>query len=104
MSASARAMLDTAVSEAAFQAAVIDMAKLYGWHVAVTWDSRHSPFGEPDLRLMRPPRYVLLELKKQDGQPTEHQYFYLEAASRCPGIEAWLVKPSDWEEIERFLR
>lgn len=44
----------TVVPEAGFQATVREYAESRGWWVFTTWNSEHSPSGEPDLRLVRP--------------------------------------------------
>ena len=54
-------------SEKEFQQAVRDLAKLRGWMVWCTWNSLHGPAGEPDLRMVRPPRVIFAELKTEKG-------------------------------------
>ncbi|MEW6583441.1 MAG: VRR-NUC domain-containing protein, partial [Actinomycetota bacterium] len=56
-----------ALSEAAFQDQVVDLARLRGWLVYHTFDSRHSAAGFPDLILARGDRLVAAELKTQRG-------------------------------------
>lgn len=99
----ARATLDAACSEKDFQAAVIDLARLCGWKVYHTHDSRRSPCGFPDLFLVRGDRVVVLELKTMHGRLTDDQRAWLDALKRA-GIDAWLVRPSDWEWIVATLR
>lgn len=99
----AAAVLDAAVSEREFQAAVVQAARLYGWVIGCTWDSRHSPYGEPDLRLLRPPRLIWAELKTMTGQPTGEQYEWLEQGRSVPGLECYLWRPNDWDLIVRVL-
>ena len=89
------------MSEAAFQAEVVRLAKALGWLVFSTWDSRHSPAGEPDLRLVRE-RVIWAELKSEKGAPTVLQRqagILLEAA----GAEYYLWRPSMMDEIIRVL-
>ena len=46
---------------------------------------------------------VVAELK-QDGQyPTEAQQAWLDDFARMPGIEAYVWRPKDWDEIARIL-
>lgn len=98
--------------EKGFQQAVIDYAVLTGWTVGFTWNSKHSPYGEPDLRMARvknstgdpDARVVWAELKKEDGQPTAEQYEWLELGRHVPGVETYLWRPSDWDEIQEVLR
>ena len=54
-------------TEKAFQFAVIQLARLNGWMVYHTHDSRRSEPGWPDLALCRPPRLVLAKLKSDRG-------------------------------------
>lgn len=90
-------------SEREFQAHVRTLAEALGWTVWCTWRSTHSPEGEPDLRMARPPRYIVAELKTMTGTLTAKQSHAREVLERCPGVEYKLWRPSDWEEIERTL-
>ena len=99
------------VRERDFQRTVVAYARLRGWLVGFTWRSLHSPFGEPDLRLLRagepagagtPGRLVWAELKTETGQPTAEQYEWL-YLGHLAGIECFLWRPSDWPEIEAVL-
>ena len=56
------------ITEKDFQTTVIDLARTYGWIVGFTHDSRKSEPGEPDLRMVRPPRVIFAELKTVKGQ------------------------------------
>ena len=78
-------------TEKQFSQTVVEYARLMGWTVFRTWSSIHSPYGEPDLRMVRPPRVVLAELKRDDGKVTPKQYEALELYRRCPGVETYPV-------------
>jgi len=103
--------MDT-ISEAAFQRSVEDFAALMGWvfryHV---YDARRSNPGFPDLVLVRPPRVIFAELKDAKGrvrkakvgQPPQ-QAEWLEALLQCPGVETYLWRPSDWNQIVEVLK
>lgn len=91
-------------SEKSFQRRVRRFAELCGWRVSVTPDSRNSPAGEPDLRLVRPPRYMLIELKSEHGRLRPEQRDMLALLKQCPGIESFVFKPSDWPRIVEVLR
>lgn len=107
MSAAPLVMMgNLAPSERAFAAAVVEYARLCGWIVGRSWSSLHSPYGEPDLRLLRPPRLMWAELKTDSprSQPTGEQYEWLAEGARVPGVETYLFRPSDWPEIEEVLR
>jgi len=51
--------------------------------------------GFPDLILVRPPRIVVAELKRERGVITPQQRAWLEALASC-GIEVHVWKPTDW--------
>lgn len=90
-------------SERAFQRDVVNEARARGWLVFCTWNSMHSPEGEPDLRLVRPPRIVFAELKVGKNRPTSAQRKALEALRDCPGVESYLWYPRDWSAIRMVL-
>lgn len=90
-------------SEASFQAQVVKLAELLRYRVYHTWNSMHSTGGFPDLVLARRPRVIFAELKRQDKGPTPDQQAWLDELRAC-GQEAYLWKPSDWDEIARILR
>ena len=91
------------LSEKDFQQAVRDLAVLLGWTVWCTWDSRRSPAGEPDLRMVRPPRVIFAELKTEKGRLTQMQAEVGELLAGCPGVEYYLWRPGDWDEIAGVL-
>lgn len=91
------------ITEKAFQRQIMDYAKLRGWKVLHVLRMRGSEAGWPDLSLVRPPRFLAVELKSEHGRPTPAQLEWLEALSGC-GVETHLWKPSDWREIEEALR
>lgn len=109
---SARRRLDGQVSEAAFQAAVIQLAQLRGWRVQHNFDSRRSgpDAGYPDLTLARMEprgrlgaRLVVAELKTMRGRVSRAQAEWL-AHFAAAGVEAHIWRPSQWSEIEEVLR
>lgn len=102
-SVTARAATDAATSERQFQSAVLDLATLLGWRHYHVPDSRRSEAGWPDLALWRPPRFMLVELKRDGGRLTRVQAETLEDLCRC-GVEVHTWRPSDWPEIEITLR
>ena len=95
------------VSEKAFMQMVIDAARLLGWRVYHTFDSRRSPEGFPDLVLVRDGRLVFAELKTERGKLSPSQQAWLaelEEVRYQRGIEVYTWRPRDWEQIERVLR
>ena len=100
---SGRAVLDAAMSEAAFQQTVIDAARLTGWLVYHTHDSRHSPAGFPDLVLVRGGRLMFWELKAMRGRASAAQLDWLAALAEA-GADAMLLSLRDWDAIKEMLR
>lgn len=91
-------------SEASFQRAVVEYAAIMGWSCWWTPDSRGCPPGELDLRMVRPPRLVIAELKSDDGVLTDEQRRTISMLKRCPGVEVHAWWPCDWPTIERILK
>jgi len=96
------------LSEADFMTTVIEMAKIHGWLIYHTHDSRRSQAGYPDLCLTRlnqdgSASLVFLELKSQKGKPTLAQIEWLDVLGRVPGVIAAVYRPSDFEKIAELL-
>ena len=92
------------VSEKAWQNTVRKAAEAMGWRVLTTWNSKHSPRGEPDLRMIRPPRVIFAELKSANGHisPDQEEVIYL--LRDCPGVEVYVWwETDDWAKIQRIL-
>ena len=104
-----------AVTEAAFQRQVIDLAKLCGWRVAHfrpamnrrgVWATQmQGDPGFPDLVLAREGRVIFAELKSERGKMTPDQQAWRWAlgAGRV-GCTAYVWRPADWPRIEEVLR
>jgi len=95
----------TLVTEKAFQQTVRAMAVALGWTVFCTYDSRRSPEGEPDLRMVHPKqrRVIWAELKSNVGKTTPLQEQALETL-REAGAEVFLWRPAMMDAIEKILR
>jgi hypothetical protein len=91
-------------SEKHFQSRVVKLAQLYGWVCWHTLDSTGTRAGELDLRLLRPPRVIFAELKSQHGRVRLEQAQTIALLERCPGVETYLWRPSDWQQIVEVLR
>ena len=98
----AMARYDPPGGEASFQRAVVEYARYCGWKVFWTYNSRHSPPDDLDLRMVRPPRVVFAELKTDKGKLTPGQAETIELLKQTP-VEVHLWRPSMWPEIERVL-
>ena len=92
------------VTEADLREQIRDLCKLFGWKFHFTWSSIHSPRGMLDLILCRPPRLIVAELKREDGKVTAAQQEWLDLLRQCPGVESYVWRPGDIEEIAAVLR
>ena len=106
------------ITETQFQQQVIDLAHLTGWTVAhfraakviiKGVETYRTPVqadgkGFPDLVLVKPPRVLFIELKSESGQASPEQVAWLLLLGKCPGIETYCWKPSQWDEIVEILR
>jgi len=92
------------IKEKEFLQQVRDLAKLCGWLVYHTYDSRRSPEGFPDLVLVRGNRIIFAELKAAKGKVTPNQRVWLNALEKVQGVETYLWRPADWDEIVEALR
>lgn len=93
-----------ALTEAQFMRQVLDLAGIFGWAVYHPALSKWSELGWPDLAMVRPPRLILAELKRETGKTTPHQDRWLDMLRACPGVETYLWRPSDIEGIAACLR
>ncbi len=91
------------LAETPFQEQVIELAQRAGWWWWHDTDSRRNRSGLPDLILVRPPRIVFAELKREKGRVRPKQATVLELLSRCPGVESYLWRPSDWDTLKAVL-
>jgi hypothetical protein len=93
-----------AITEREFQRQVLDLAAIFGWSAYHPMLSKWSERGWPDLALVRPPRLVFAELKRETGKTTEHQDRWLGLLRGVPGVEVFLWRPSELEQIAEVLR
>lgn len=91
------------ISEKAFQAEVIRLAKRNGWKFYHTYDSRKCVAGFPDLLLVRGRVLVAAELKVGGNRTTAAQDSWLEAFAGVRVVESVVWRPEHWEEIGRTL-
>lgn len=103
------------LSEAEFQSQVRQVAEIYRWGMHHNPESRRADPGFPDLVLVRPPRILFVELKTdrgrldkrertdKKGKPLWNQQDWKDALEGCPGVEYYLWRPRDFDEIERVL-
>jgi len=100
-------------TEKEFQSQILELAKLfhwrrahfraartkYGWRTPVQADGK----GFPDLVLVKPPRLIIAEVKRQDTNPDDHQLEWLNDFAGVPGVEVHTWKPADWDDIVATL-
>lgn len=114
--------MSVALTEAAFQQQVTDLAEVRGWgwahfrpaRTANGWRTPVSgPLGAgwPDLVLVRGERLIFAELKAARGRLSTRQRAVLEALGRVaayrdppPRVEVFVWHPSDFPEIQELLR
>lgn len=90
------------LSEKDLQQQVLDLATLYGWRHFHVRDSRGSDPGWPDLVLLRPPKLLIVELKRETGRLSVAQSDWLRLLDMC-GVDVRVWRPSSWPEIEETL-
>lgn len=98
-----RTLLDARISEKDFMGQVIVLAKARGWFVYHTYDSRRSEYGFPDLVMVRAPRLIFAELKREHGHLTDEQAMWLNQLRSAYQEEVYVWYPSEWESIEAIL-
>jgi len=101
-------------SEEEFQAKIVKAAKLLGWkvHAERTSLSKSGRFltavqghiGFPDLVLARDRTLAMWELKSQKGRVRPEQREWIDVLSGISNIDVRVLRPTDWDWIERFLR
>ncbi len=94
--------VDDGVSEKAFMAEVVALARRHGWLVFHTTDSRKSQAGFPDLVLLRGNRLIVAELKTATGKLGADQKTWIEAFAAA-GAMACVWRPGDWSAIAALL-
>lgn len=103
--------MEIKISEKDFEGQIRDLAKLFNWKYYHTWRSIHSPAGFPDCVMVRPPRLLFAELKREGKDPTPAQQEWLDILRQCAPIldiipipEVYLWRPSDLEQIVEVLK
>lgn len=99
----AQAVNPNAITEARFQTQVLELAAAMGWKAYHTRDSRGSAPGFPDLVLTDGRRVIFAELKTERGKPTADQLAWLSDLEHAQAVDAYLWRPSDWNDIAAIL-
>jgi hypothetical protein len=88
--------------EREWQSQVTQAARLLGWRVYHTHDSRRSEPGWPDLALVRD-RLVMAELKTDTGRLSKAQRDWVTSLANA-GVEVYVWRPSDIDHVLRTLK
>lgn len=90
------------ISERDFLAMVVELAGWMGWKTYHPWLSVHSSSGYPDLTLLRGPRLLVAEVKREGKMATAKQREWLDAFAAA-GVETRVWYPSDFDAIAATL-
>lgn len=102
------------MTEKAWQAQVIELARWYGWLTAHfrpgmtkrgRWITAVQGDGKgfPDCLFLRRNRAIAAELKVGKGRVTPEQVKWLKSAGEA-GIETYVWRPEHYDEVERILK
>lgn len=98
------------ITEKQFEGQIKELAKMFGYIYYHTHRSQFSPSGWPDCvmaRLEPEPRLIIAELKTDDlkhSQPNIDQFMWLYILQHIPGVECYLWRPGDFQEVADILR
>ncbi len=98
------------VTEEQLMAFVIGVAKALHYRAYHTWSSVHSQAGYPDVTLLRTgpnpgdTRLIVVECKSSRGRVSPAQREWLEDFSKVPGVEVYVWRPEDIDDVEPILR
>lgn len=107
-------MPELEITERQFQDQVIDLAHVFGfriahfrpaktdrgWRTAVQADGK----GYPDLTMVKGSRLVFAELKASTRRLSSDQEVWLNDLRQVEGVEVYVWRPRDFDEIVRLLR
>lgn len=100
--------INNSITEKVFQSQVEQLLKLCGYDYYHTWKSYHSPKGFPDIVAIKERGGTIIncfvaELKSKKGRITAEQQRWL-YLFQLRGIEGYIWRPSDWEEIVKIIK
>lgn len=107
-----RTLRTPTISEAEFQAAVVDLAHALGWRHNFTrrtigrgkkWTTATSCVGWPDCVFFGPRGHFYVEVKSETGKVTADQE-RVHALLRESGQRVYVWRPSDWDAAVRVFR
>lgn len=97
------------MTEKQLQKALVDLARMRGYLVYHTFDSRRSDPGFPDLICVkpgvggRPGRLAALEVKADRGAIRPMQLAWIAAIDTVPGCRGSLIRPGDLQHAADLL-
>ena len=91
------------MTEKAFQTKLIKLIEKNNGYVVKFNASAISKIGVPDLLACINGKFVGLEVKKENGKPTDIQLWNIEKIKKSGGI-AMVVKPSNYESVEKLIK
>lgn len=71
----------------------------HGWRTAITGDR-----GFVDYVAVKEGRVIFIELKSEKGRVSTEQQEWLDNLGRCPEVECYLFRPSDFAKIAERLQ
>ncbi len=95
--------MTNSITEAQLQNWLRDLAGVLKWAYHHPWTSVHSSSGLPDTLLVRPPRVLYVECKRENTKLSPAQIGWMELLKQCPGVETFVLRPSNRDELERMM-
>jgi len=92
------------LTEAQWQKQVRDLMLMFGWKIYHARYSLGADPGWPDLFAVRAGRAVAAELKGPRGKFTEAQAEWLAELAFVDGIDTYLWRPDDIDDVTKVLR
>ena len=101
-----------ALSERDFSLQVEDLFKIFHWRyshfrpaqTAKGWRTSITGYkGFPDYVAAKGKRIIFAELKSEIGKLTPDQEDWIALLKLCPGVEVYVWKPNDLQEIANIL-
>lgn len=91
------------ITEKQFMAQIVQLARLCGWLVYHTHDSRRSEPGFPDLLMLKDGRIVVFECKVGKNKLTADQERWMLAFREVENCTMFVVYPDSWPLIKTLL-
>ena len=91
------------MKEKAFENKVKDYLKSIGAYFIKTHGDRFSRVGTPDILACVNGHFVAIEVKAENGKPSELQLYHLEQIQKAGGL-AFLLYPKDFEQFKQKIQ